>query len=105
MKIQIVREIKEVVEIEVDLPYYYKHDLGSDNGDVVIYGRIDEKRHSVINESIFWDDSVSYELESSAHSSIKRSGLSSYFAEKFNSTEDEYNAAKSRCITFLNSKI
>lgn len=102
MQVEIIKIIQQVELIEVELPYYYKHDLMSDYGDSVIFGKIEEKLCTSIHEIENYDGEEKYEIQKNEHHSIKNSGLASYFDKKYNSTIDEYEAVKERCITFLN---
>lgn len=96
-KITIRKHVTTQTEIEVDLPYYYKHDLSDDHGDSIIYGRIDGEISTAIheNESVYGD--VKYEIEKE-----KWTGDGSYFSDDHKSTELEYNKVKERLKKFFN---
>jgi len=96
-KITVRKNITTEKKIEVELPYYYKHDLYSDYGDSVIYGKIDGKTTTSIHEKIDQYGKTSYEIEKG-----KWSGDGSYFTDEYNSTELEYNKAKERLQEFFN---
>ena len=96
-KIIIREHITTEKEIEVDLPYYYKHDLYSDYGDSVIYGRIDGKITTSIHEKEDQYGKITYEIEKE-----KWGGDGSYFAGEHKSTEVEYNKVKERLKEFFN---
>lgn len=101
MKLEIIKYVPQVEIIEVELPHYYKHDLMSDYGDCVIYGKIEEKLCTTIQESNK-NGEDKYEISKEDHESIKNSGLSSYFDIKHKSSKEEFEEAKKRCLTFLN---
>ena len=102
MQVEITKQIPQVEIIEVELPYYYKHDLMSDYDDSVIYGKIEEKLCTTIQETKNYDGEKKYEIEKEEHHSIKNSGLSSYFDKKHKSNKEEFEAVKLRCLSFLN---
>ena len=94
IEITVTKEVKKT--IDVDFPYYYKCDFNSDHHfDSFEYGKINKDRSSFsIQEHIAFDDSVSYE--------INTSGFANYFfKEKHKSTAKEYEAAKNRAMEFL----
>ena len=96
-KITVRKHITTEKEIEVDLPYYYKHDLYSDYGDSVIYGRIDGKMATSIHEIKDQYGEISYDIKKQ-----RWAGDGSYFTDEHNSTEVEYNKAKERLKEFFN---
>ncbi len=102
MKISITEEVSTVKIIDVDLPYFYKHDLMTQYGDSVIYGRIEETLHTSIQETLNFDGSVTYEIEKEDHDSIKNTGLASYFKSQYSSNQNEFEQVKERCLIFLN---
>lgn len=103
MQVEITRQVPQVEVIEVELPYYYKQDLMSDYSDSVIYGKIEEKLCTSIQETKSYDDSeVKYEIEKEEHDSIKITGLANYFGKEYRSTKEEFESVKDRCLAFLN---
>ena len=102
MEIKIKRLIPQEEIIEVELPYYYKHDLSDDYGDSIIYGKIEEKLHTSIHEIERYHGKETYEIEKEKHHSIENSGLSSYFEDEHQSNKEEFEAVKERCLSFLN---
>lgn len=103
MQIEITKEIQQIEVIEVELPYYYKHDLISDHNDSVIYGKIEENTCTSIQETKNYDGDEKYEIEKEEYYSIKNSGFSCYFDEKFKSTKEEFELVKKRCTAFLSN--
>ncbi len=102
MKIKLIKQIPQEETIEVELPYYYKHDLMDDYGDSIIYGKIEEKLHTSIHETKRYDGKEAYEIEKEKHVSIALRGLSSYFEDEHQSSREEFEAVKERCLLFLN---
>ena len=96
MKIEITKHepVKRVIEVE--FPYYYKHDMYPDYGESVIYGKIiNEYKEITIHEREDRDEHLSFEIEEDSMSS-------SYFDEKYKSSKEEYELAKRRALDFLN---
>ena len=103
MKIEIAKKTTQVEVIEVELPYYYRHDLVSDYSTSVIYGKIEEKISTSIQETKSFTGTQKYEIEKEEHSSIKDSGLGSYFEESHKSTQKEFEEVRQRCQSFIDS--
>lgn len=102
MKIEIIEHQKVVKVIDVDLPYYYTRDMDMDEQDTIVYGKIEEHLHTSIEETRYYDDSKeNFRISKTQHATIKYSGLSGYFQDKYASTEEEFQSAKSRCLLFL----
>lgn len=55
MFVEIVRTKKTAEKVDIDLPYFYRHDLMLDHGDIVYYGRIEEKERMAICVSCVGD--------------------------------------------------
>lgn len=103
MKIEITEQIEKAILIEVDLPYYYEHDLMSHYGDNIIYGKIEETKHTCIQEITNDNGAHSFKIEKEKHNSIKNSGLVPYFKKEHRSSEEDYQNAKNRALNFSNS--
>nr|WP_294922162.1 hypothetical protein [uncultured Flavobacterium sp.] len=101
MEIEITEIVKNVKVIDVELPYYYKHDLFAEYGESIIYGKIEATKETSIHESETPEGGKKYEIEIEEYDSIKNSGLASYFNPEFKSTVNEYEAAKQRVSLFL----
>ena len=97
MKIEVTRTKRVKEEIEIEFPYYYKHDLTDYDYEntCVVYGKITEKEEVTIQEKIRGNGNTIYELE-------KDSRSDSYFTEEYKSTEQEYKEAKERAKQFFN---
>lgn len=93
MKIKIQKHTTVETEIEVEFPYYFKHDL-TNIREYVIYGKkLSPQREVTIRES-FDGYNSQYEIEESHMSS-------SYFDEEHKSNRGEFEAVKSRALEFL----
>jgi hypothetical protein len=96
MKIEITKNIVQKETIEIELPYYYKHDLEFDDQDSVIYGKIEDNRTTSIHIKYdYIDNSNIYELEIKES---KAQSHSSYMTNKYKSSESEYLDAKSKLL-------
>lgn len=100
--IEIIETTRQKKTIFIEFPYYYEHDLMIDDGDSIIYGKIEEGFHTTIheNESYNWNLKWTYEIEQEKILSF--GALSSYFDPKFKSSKDQYEKAKQRAFEFLN---
>jgi len=97
MKIVIEKQLKVQSEIDIDFPYYFKHDLCSDGSDCIMYGKmIDDKEETTIQESRR-GNRITYEIESTRFSSC-------YLADEYKSSEKEFNSALFRMLYFLDVK-
>ena len=101
MEIKLIKHIRQEVVVDVELPYYFKHDLSDDYSESIIYGKIEEKLYTTIHETESWDGRKSYEIEKEEHESIASRGLSSYFEDEHKSNKREYEEARERCSFFL----
>ena len=101
MKVEIKETVSVVKTIDVDLPYYYKHEFDTMTGDTVIFGKIMEDKSIAIKESGTYQGAETYEVEIEEHLSIKTSGLDSYFNEQYKSSEAEFLEAKERMMEFM----
>lgn len=96
MKIQIETIARE--EIDVELPYYYKQDVGGDDYDSVVYGRIDEKQTVTVHRNHSYsrsETSVEFEVYST---DFNRCGC--YFKEKFRCTKEVFEDVFSNALYF-----
>lgn len=95
MKLEITKTVTQKVEIEIDFPYYYKHDLMLDGADAVIFGKIEAKKCTTIGLTHHSGGDKSYELE------IQRKearNYACYMTAEHKSSEAEYLAAKRELI-------
>ena len=82
-------------EIDIELPYYYKHNLMLDD-DSVIYGKIEEHQHTAIQltlkaDSKDWEWNIENNLGSP-------SDLLCYMNSKYQSNEEEFLQIKQKLI-------
>lgn len=54
MLLEVVRNIKVKETINVEFPYYYKQDLYQENCDSIIYGKIEENKHTSIQVTEYY---------------------------------------------------
>lgn len=99
MKIEITETIRTKKTIELELPYYYKHDLMMDHCDSIIYGRIDaEHVCSVQLTTAYSDGALSVELQ---RKQTSWANYSCYLRDEFKSNESEFKKAKATAIEFV----
>lgn len=89
MQKRITKTIKQVEEIDVQVPYFYKHDFMLDDMDVVEYGMIDNDHSvSIIKEENYRDGKLKLTMD------IEETGIDkacdSYFSEEYKSNEEEF---------------
>lgn len=96
MKLEITRKVEHKETVEIDLPYYFKHDLMLDEADVVIYGKVEEKRCTSIKISHGYG-SHSNEFELSIEDR-PASAYGCYMTDEYKSTETEYLAAREKLL-------
>jgi len=94
MQVEISKKVDVKETIDIELPYYYKHDLMLDCCSSVIYGKIGESLCTSIQISST-NEKDEYELDTEV-SSLKEH--SCYFEDKYKSSEAEYLAAKSKML-------
>ena len=95
MKLTVTRKIERREVIEIGLPYYYKHDLMLDDMDSVIYGKVEEMRHTTIRVQNNYRGGMVFELE------VETRGAASvgcYMTDEYKSNEAEYVVAKAKLL-------
>jgi len=98
MQIEITEQIDKKRSIDIDFPYYYKHDVSDDGRDdiSVIYGKILIDCEYTIHETRnLYNNQISYNLEWDSRSDC-------YFKSEYKSTKKEYDSVKQRAKTFFN---
>lgn len=89
-----VKRTKEILEeVDVELPYYYKHDLMIDHTDIVIYGKIEADKITTIKIDTHPGRSDSCEIEVTKESFADRFNSHCYLAKEYVSNEQEYQQA------------
>ena len=97
MKLEITRNVKQTETIEIEFPYYYKCDLMLDDVDSVIYGKIEEKRHTKIQVSFDYRSSerrFEFVIEQRAAET-----LGCYMTKEYKSSEVDYLNAKAELLS------
>jgi hypothetical protein len=95
MEIEIIINSKIKKKINVNFPYYYKHDLGNDS---VIYGKITEDFVYNIQKTENFEGVITHELEKD----VFDSSYHCYFSPEFDSSKEDYDKAKDRLLEFFN---
>ena len=103
MKIKIHETSKNEKIIDVEFPYYYKHILDLDYGDLVIYGKIEKDKCTTISEKEIGKD-FEYEINVE-HWDVANNAtnLSAYFSDEHKSNETEFLSVKSRLLVVSNN--
>lgn len=100
MKIEIEETIRQNKVIDIELPYYFKHDLYLDSHECVIYGKVEEKRISKITINREWGGSIS-EIEIESYSGNVKFTISSYYGEEYKSFKEEFEGSKLTAMDYL----
>lgn len=95
MKLEIMKTTRHKETVEIDLPYYYKHDLMLDDCDVVIYGKIEEARSTRITIGHHGRDRDNFEIEVE---NFPAASYGSYMTDEYKSSEAEYLAAAAELL-------
>ena len=102
MEIEVTQKIDVKKKINVDFPYYYKHDLMVGECDSVIYGKVEENKAIAIHISYrYLDGIIEYELGIESTNPIGKN--SCYFIDKYKSSEEEFLIAKNKMLSALSS--
>ena len=88
--------IEKEKEIDVEFPYYYKHNLYSDYGNDIIYGYLTETKDISIQECNNYNGDTTYSIEITQRDD-------SYFKEEYRGTKKDFEAVKKRAMNFLNN--
>lgn len=99
MIIEIHKNIPTKVEIDIELPYYYRQDLESDYGESVIYGMLDGTYHFSIHEKI--GDTTVYEIEHEPLGYLRFDGFETYFKPMYKSSKTEFDDVARRANALL----
>jgi hypothetical protein len=103
MIVKISKQRSVTSEIDVEIPYYFKHDLGDavgKEGHDIIYGKIEETQTTTIQEIIERNEK-SYAIAVEKYNSIESSGNASYFEAEHKSSEKEFKQALQSAKTFI----
>lgn len=101
MKLEITKSVQTKEIIEIEFPYYFKHDLMFDESNCIIYGKIEEEKCTKITiHDKFRDYSHEYELEIEEVSAAR---FACYMVEKHKSCESEFIEAKNKMLAAIQS--
>ena len=96
MKVEVTRTTKTKEMVEVNLPYFYRHDVDLDYGNYVIFGKIDEDWHRSVKIRLHYLSGLrAVEIESEF---THWDRLSCYLADEYKSNATEYERAKQMAI-------
>jgi hypothetical protein len=99
MKIQIkeITRTETLKEIEIELPYYFKHEMDLDRGKCTMYGKLTESECFEIEESYFDEHSFKNSIESN----IRVQKYSCYVNDDNKSTKEEFESIIDRAKVHL----
>ena len=96
MEIEVTKTIKQKVKVNIDFPFYYKHDLMLDELDAVIFGKIEESKSTAIKVTTsYLRDKKEFELEIERCSPERNA---CYLTEEYKCSESEYLEAKEQLL-------
>ena len=97
MKFNITVTETTTKSIEIELPYYYEHDLSGDNHDCIIYGKITEYGTYNIEKSHSYNNNdLHYNLEKTDNQ-----GIESYFQPQYKGSKKVYDDIYAEVLEFL----
>ena len=100
MKVKLKKHTTIEVEVEVDFPYYFMHDLTDqgDEYDSFIYGKMENERRTLTIHEIEKSDEIDYEIK------IDNSKICFSYLDKlrYASSKDQYDKAVNRALLTLN---
>lgn len=99
MLVEITKTVRTRETVEITLPHFYKHDLGAEGYDSVIYGKISEKEHRQI-QITYRRNETTVEVE---RSGVNWNQIGCYLSDEFKSNADEYARAKSVALKEIES--
>lgn len=90
--IEIEVDVVEKKKVEVEVPFYYKHDLSDDQSTTTIYGKITDTEVVTINRDVqYIRDTVRWEIRRESRPHLQ--GYNSYLTEeKYRSSREEWEA-------------
>ena len=103
----IIIEIEKNIEMEkltIETPFYYKHDLTSDDCDSILYGKImDDCVITVQKTDRYLDHEITFEFEIDERPRFN--GYGAYIVEEeFQSSKEEYEAAVAEMKQFIEDR-
>lgn len=104
MKIEITKSVQTKEIIDIELPYYFKHDLMLDNSNCIAYGKIEESKCTTITLHEYYEDnSIEYELEIKKVHPAQFGCYGGYMIEKHKSCESDFIKAKDEMLAAIQS--
>ena len=96
MKVEVIRTTKTKELVEIDLPYFYRHDLDLVDVDCAIYGKIGERWHTSVK--VYTDSFIGSRRFTVEKEPTDWGRLSCYLADEYKSNATEYEGAKQMAI-------
>jgi len=96
MKITVIKTVKKRVVLDVEFPYYFLHDLELEDGDNLIYGKIEKDRTVTIKKVDNYFGHCSYEFV--IHDEKNENHFSYINQEEYKSNAQEFEAIKNEMI-------
>ena len=93
MKVEVTRKVEVKETVEVELPFFYQHDLMVDHADVVIYGKVEDGKATKITVSK--GRSTRYELETEQ---CRVSAFGCYMTEEYASTQAKFEEVQAELV-------
>jgi len=107
MKIWVNQIADIAVNIDIELPHYYKCVLRKiitgENKKETIYGKIKENETTTITKTEYISGEVAYKFRIQHYLSLQDPFFSHYLQDEYKSNENEYNAIKNEALEFLNN--
>lgn len=89
MKFMITKTVESRVEIDVELPYYFENDLSTSGWSCVSYGKVEEKKSTLI-QITYRHERSQYEVSLEDHPAAY---YSSYMVDKHRSSKEKFQEA------------
>ena len=96
MKVEVIRTTKTKELVEIDLPYFYRHDLDLVDVDCAIYGKIGERWHTSVK--VYTDSFIGSRRFTVEKEPTDWDRLSCYLNDEYKSKAIEYENAKQQAI-------
>ena len=102
MKVTTTKQVEEIIDI--NFPYYYKHDLSRSVHENIIYGKIEENLHITIHRNEHYG-TISFKVEKEIIFDFSKHGLNGYFEKEHLSNKEEFELISKECLLFVNQTI
>lgn len=104
MEIEISKHKLITEKINVELPYYFWHNLSSEEDETILYGKIDLNQSVMITrKTINYYKNIEFNLEINKYESISSSGLGNYFSLGYKCNERAFESMLSELKHFVNN--